>query len=97
MAHLAEGGLTMTGKCPRCGLEADYIPGGAPVLRVAGVRPVPEGVSGRCGITTGYDPQSGPIYCGGRASLMADPVPPNGTMKAFACPAHEANLRRMSV
>jgi hypothetical protein len=86
----------MTGECPRCRLAADYVPCGGVVLRVADVRPVPGGVFSRCGFTIGYDPQSGPIYCGERASLAADPVPANG-MKAFACPRHEADLRRMSV
>jgi hypothetical protein len=84
----------MSFDCPRCGLEADYIPGGEPVHEVCNIREVPSGYFARCGTSTSYDPQSGPIYCGGRATWMADSVGGSGGV-VLVCSKHKSSLTRL--
>jgi hypothetical protein len=56
--------------CPRCGERRDYIPGGEPAYQATNLRKI-EGYA-RCGASIGSDLQSGPFYCGDRATWMAD-------------------------
>lgn len=77
--------------CPRCDLPADYIPNGGPVHEVTDFRAVQLGEFGRCGIATGDDLQSGPIFCGARAAWAANG---NGGI-AYACERHKRLLERL--
>lgn len=79
--------------CPRCGLEADYIPKGRPGGKPVNPRPVAGGVFYQCGVQTSYDDQSGPIYCGDRAVLVADDDAHAGQLFT-ACARHAEGLRR---
>lgn len=86
-------------KCPRCGLPADYIPPGGEALSVKNVRQIPSGLFARCGASTSYDEQSGPIYCGERAEYMAEVVKlaggvvkPAGVDLCFVCGPHLKRL-----
>lgn len=83
-------------KCPRCGLEYDYIPPGKRTWKVKNVRPIQAGVFARCGIAVTNDIQSGPIYCGHTATLMADSVDNPGGL-AFSCAWHKEDFKRLEV
>ena len=69
----------------------DFIPGGMPVRKVSNVRPNLGGY--RCCFQTCEDVQSGPIYCGEAATLVAD-----SERKGYiiaACSRHEDDLKAM--
>ena len=70
--------------------RGDYVPGGDPAVSAANLRPAPAGH--RCGVQTGDDLQSGPMYCGGVATLMGDSE--GGVV--CACARHESALRRIA-
>lgn len=63
-------------------LKGDYIPNGkrvdSEVMRTLQFRRTFEHEVYRCGRSTDYDPQSGPIYCGGLAEFIA--VTDNGVV-----------------
>lgn len=71
-------------------MSEDFIPNGSIAGKISNARPVPEGCFGRCCRQVGDDIQSGPLYCGDRAVVMADA----GEGKiVYACKQHEARFR----
>lgn len=81
--------------CPQCKLESDYIPKGGPVTKIANLRPANH--FAQCGAVIGDDPQSGPLYCGDRATLLADSIDENGRVDGLiaVCKRHETGLKEM--
>lgn len=69
----------------------NHIPGGGYTYSATNLRPSPAG--SRCGVRTGNDPQSGPFYCGGVATLMGDSL--DGKF-VYVCAGHEGVLRRIA-
>ncbi len=80
-------------KCPSCDEPFDFVPRGKSANQARNVRPV-GGLKLRCCYPTGDDIQSGPIYCGDRATLVADCEHP-GQLLAV-CARHEEAVRRMA-
>lgn len=79
--------------CPRCGEINDYVPTGGPANNLSNLREPEAFEYYRCGAQTGDDIQSGPIYCGDRASLIANSS--QGGIAA-ACERHSGRLRRIA-
>lgn len=79
--------------CPRCDLNHDFIPGKEWVDDPVDLRP-PDGFY-RCCVQTSNDIQSGPIYCGDRATLVADQRDRPGLTTAV-CKRHERRLRDLA-
>ncbi len=69
----------------------DHILGGEVPTSATNLRVADAGC--RCGVSTGYDIQSGPVYCGDIATLMGDA--PGGAV--CACARHESGLRQIAV
>ena len=80
--------------CPRCGENANYRPKGRRVFAVTNIRE-PDAYY-RCGVQVAHDIQSGPIHCGDRATLIADPVGSDqDNMVAAACDSHAHVLKKL--
>jgi hypothetical protein len=81
--------------CPCCGEPNDYIPKGGLCRGVRNVRAAGDGDVLRCGAQVGDDPQSGPIYCGDRASWIGNDVATG--LLVCVCARHEKRLRKLAV
>jgi hypothetical protein len=80
--------------CSRWGERDNYIPGGKLAYYVANLRPIPEGEYARCGTEVAHDIQSGTIYCGGKATVMADSCTRDRVVDGhvFVCDRHVDSL-----
>ncbi len=76
-------------KCPRCELETDFIPDGGPIKSISNIRET--SLFYRCCLVIGNDIQSGPLYCGDRATIIADTDNPGFLIAA--CKRHEEYLQ----
>ncbi len=76
-------------------LHGDYIPkkpvGCRGVRDMVNLRPAPLGCGDRCANVVGDDLQSGPIYCGEPATVIADSKANDGAYYAM-CPSHAPHL-----
>jgi hypothetical protein len=74
-------------------LQRDYVPNGQPTDYVDAIRDTKDYEIYQCACSTGYDPQSGPIYCGDIADYLGTYV--DKTCYVSVCKRHKHVLDRL--